>query len=616
MGVITLVIVLLSFSVVVAPPELRVNANSRLNALDPRILLLDFNDDIVDNIVDDASVSNNDMRLSNDNMRRAFPFINSGGGKALRLTGTVDDYLIRNEMNNFPTTVLTVAFWMKSDQTWTAPIRNSDGAGLVSYAVGNGNSAANEFLLFYYAKSGVIKVAVDHDGGRTFQTGVFPAPTLFNDQWHHVVATWNSTDGNVSVYVDGAFIGSQRGIATGRSIQGQGTLVLGQDQDSKGGGFDPKQAYKGFLDYVQIYKEVKTKRWAKGQIEYVGRCDGSLEWISSKKFTSAREVASSSSRRAVSITSWGCCENRDSCVEASPGGSGYFTCHPEGTTNIEPPPVPDFICLVFDLYMCTQEMEGVQRAVGDITYTCRSEVWTREPVATSEICTGGSDEDLDTLIDCADDSCDGNAACQPVSICNEDVDPGAVIGTAVNDATLCGRIAKIKGATQFDNDGNAIATGKICEYLYRGIPLLKNNAGDLAFSFGKILGGEGDNKRFLSSTAWQTKCPDYIRVITNTNDNSIPGWDRTPRPLTIEEAKRCIDSNPAAFDSFIDNSCLAPQINEGDVNRDGCVNLKDFWAILRVPALFQQYDPLNNDNPGKITRRSNFNRDFDLNCNS
>ena len=62
-------------------------------------------------------------------------------------------------------------------------------------------------------------------------------------------------DGQVLLYKDGAlvFSGSQ---ATGKSLISGGMLVLGQDQDEPGGGFQASEAFRGLLDEVRIYDRV------------------------------------------------------------------------------------------------------------------------------------------------------------------------------------------------------------------------------------------------------------------------------------------------------------------------------------------------------------------------
>ncbi len=178
----------------------------------------------------------------------------------LVLEGNAQSYLVVSNVDDFPTTALTIAFWMKSDQTWNNPGAN-DGAGLVSYAVGNRNSA-NEFLLFYYARDRVLKVAVDHDGGGTYQTPGISVPTLFDNQWHHITVTWVSNTGRVIMYLDGRQAYSGAPVARGRSLTSsvnqEGSLVLGQDQDSLGGGFQASQAFKGRFDAVIFYNYIRT----------------------------------------------------------------------------------------------------------------------------------------------------------------------------------------------------------------------------------------------------------------------------------------------------------------------------------------------------------------------
>lgn len=55
--------------------------------------------------------------------------------------------------------------------------------------------------------------------------------------WHHVAATWRSSDGRARLYIDGDLVWSvTRG--KGKTIPSGGTLVVGREQDCKGGCFD------------------------------------------------------------------------------------------------------------------------------------------------------------------------------------------------------------------------------------------------------------------------------------------------------------------------------------------------------------------------------------------
>jgi hypothetical protein len=121
---------------------------------------------------------------------------------------------------------------MKSDATNTGT--------LFSYGVGQG-SDANEFLIYDYNAIAV--------GIRThsMQTSVDVA----DGTWHHIAATWRSIDGRTVLYVDGSPVHTGT-MGTGLALRPNGLLVLGQDQDTLGGGFNHDQAFAGTMDEVRI----------------------------------------------------------------------------------------------------------------------------------------------------------------------------------------------------------------------------------------------------------------------------------------------------------------------------------------------------------------------------
>ena len=143
-------------------------------------------------------------------------------------TGRVE----RAALTGMPTTAIGAELWVK-----TTDQRN---AGLISYAV-DGNSDE-----FHITNPDSLTVAVI---GSRIDTGV----GVNDNQWHHVVATWTSDTGTVTLYVDGVQRFTQAGVRTGISLTGGGTMVIGQEQDSVGGGFDSTQALNGQLDEVAMY---------------------------------------------------------------------------------------------------------------------------------------------------------------------------------------------------------------------------------------------------------------------------------------------------------------------------------------------------------------------------
>ncbi|XP_070538120.1 neuronal pentraxin-1-like isoform X2 [Ptychodera flava] len=129
---------------------------------------------------------------------------------------------------------LTVCLWMKSNGS-------DEKAGLVSYAV---TANANEFLLFY--RHDVVHLWVQ-------QQLKIDAPPLNDDQWHHVCVTWTSIEGRWRLYLDGTLERAGTGLSGGRAVTGGGLLVLGQDQDSVGGGYDADQAFIGEMTAFNMW---------------------------------------------------------------------------------------------------------------------------------------------------------------------------------------------------------------------------------------------------------------------------------------------------------------------------------------------------------------------------
>jgi Pentaxin family len=172
--------------------------------------------------------------------------------KAISMDGN-NDFVIANPLTGFPSTALTTEFWMKSTDT-------SKAAGVISWAViGSDNEfqvrdAFNNLLI--YRPLSVTTNVRPNDGA-----------------WHQIAVTWRSMDGQVQVFKDGTLVYTGT-LAPGTTMGQTGALVLGQDQDSVGGGFEPTQAYLGALDEVSVYPSVlsATRIAAPYSAATVGHC--------------------------------------------------------------------------------------------------------------------------------------------------------------------------------------------------------------------------------------------------------------------------------------------------------------------------------------------------------
>ena len=149
-----------------------------------------------------------------------------------------DDRMTVSQYQDFPTSNITVSFWMKPEA--------SNDAGIFSYAIGN-QSKANEFLVY------------NQNNIRIFTTGAsWTTGVSFNDgNWHHLAVTRRASDGETRLYKDGAFVTSST-LKAGYALHQDGYLVLSEDQDFLGGGYDPGQAFIGSLANMRIWNTVRT----------------------------------------------------------------------------------------------------------------------------------------------------------------------------------------------------------------------------------------------------------------------------------------------------------------------------------------------------------------------
>jgi PKD repeat protein len=150
-----------------------------------------------------------------------------------------DDNVIRNPITGVGTTAISTDLWLKTNDT-------TKEAGIVSYAV---TGSADEFQL---RDPRALRVYVR---GARVDTGV----VLNDGAWHHLAVTWTSVGGAVRVYKDGALAFSNTvPVQAGTAITAGGALVLGQEQDAVGGGFEASQAFLGNLDEVALYPSALT----------------------------------------------------------------------------------------------------------------------------------------------------------------------------------------------------------------------------------------------------------------------------------------------------------------------------------------------------------------------
>ena len=87
-------------------------------------------------------------------------------------------------------------------------------------------------------------------GGSSFSAKGFALP---QNEWYHYCVAWDSTSGQADFYLNGVTKATLQNVKKGYSVRPSGNLVIAQDQDRLGGGFDGKQAFVGQLSGITLW---------------------------------------------------------------------------------------------------------------------------------------------------------------------------------------------------------------------------------------------------------------------------------------------------------------------------------------------------------------------------
>ncbi|KPP63032.1 hypothetical protein Z043_118735, partial [Scleropages formosus] len=75
------------------------------------------------------------------------------------------------------------------------------------------------------------------------------------NEWVSLCGTWDSATGLAQLWVNGK-PSSRKALSAGKAIAGKLSVILGQEQDTLGGGFDIKQSFVGQLADVHMWDHV------------------------------------------------------------------------------------------------------------------------------------------------------------------------------------------------------------------------------------------------------------------------------------------------------------------------------------------------------------------------
>ncbi|XP_034395205.1 pentraxin-4 [Cyclopterus lumpus] len=93
------------------------------------------------------------------------------------------------------------------------------------------------------------------------------ASALLDARWHHLCALWSSIQGRFWHYSDRRLTSSGSNFRKGWEIPGGGSVVLGQEQDTVGGGFDPAEGFVGQVAGFRVWSRVLSPAEVDGVAE-------------------------------------------------------------------------------------------------------------------------------------------------------------------------------------------------------------------------------------------------------------------------------------------------------------------------------------------------------------
>ncbi|MCT4617919.1 MAG: cadherin-like beta sandwich domain-containing protein [Marinisporobacter sp.] len=173
-------------------------------------------------------------------------------GKALKFDGKGDNqpgkYIDLGTNPNFAgLTALTAEAWVKPDstKTWQEVFHRQDN-----------NGGSNSITL---AISGGRNIYTYINSGTTNAKAVQINNVLEVGKWNHIAYSWNSSDGNIIVYVNGKIVGTDSGSTVATCDSGTGKAYIGTLSGTT-------EFFDGSIDEVRIWGDVRTQEEIRGSM--------------------------------------------------------------------------------------------------------------------------------------------------------------------------------------------------------------------------------------------------------------------------------------------------------------------------------------------------------------
>lgn len=230
----------------------------------------------------------------------------------LTATGT-GDYIVLGKNALDGKKAFSISLWAKAPDTTS-----------ISILSGANSSEANELIMWFETATNFEPNLHGPIAGNITTT------TVADNNWHHLV--WTRSNSQICLYRDKILQGCDNNTAATLDIS---SLILGQEQDSEGGGFDQSQAFDGLIDELVIFGSAIDA--AQVSSIYDNQNNG-LGYDGSTRTCPAPPTPSALLDMRFDETDW---SGTNSVLDSS--GSGHHG------TAINSTPVPGLVCNAADL---------------------------------------------------------------------------------------------------------------------------------------------------------------------------------------------------------------------------------------------------------------------------
>ncbi|XP_076609448.1 uncharacterized protein ptx4 [Chaetodon auriga] len=148
---------------------------------------------------------------------------------------------------------LSLCLWLR--------VESSHVGTLLSYATDD-----NDNQLVLYGRNSSSSPSLDFIIGDPVYRRL-PVSSLLDARWHHLCIVWSSIQGRFWHYSDRRLTSSGSNFRKGWEIPGGGSVVLGQEQDTVGGGFDPAEGFSGQMAGFRLWNRVLSPSEVEGVAE-------------------------------------------------------------------------------------------------------------------------------------------------------------------------------------------------------------------------------------------------------------------------------------------------------------------------------------------------------------